>query len=962
MFTAITSNFHWSDPNTLATLHDRPWTVIRMAKTARKQGLCDVSLMLLSKTTEERAMNVSDAFLKLREQILAYYNRESELERHGGLNLINTTNLSFFDASQKSEIFRLKAMFLASLGGRSKANQAYCHSVQISATHARAWACWGKLCASLGAVAETQADNGEGTVEGDEASASDAKANAAKKVSQYLAQAMGCYLEAINIESHEQARIHIPKCLWMLSKDTSAQGILSQTLEDRGALIPAWVWLPWTPQLLTCFNRPEGRAIQTIFSQLVRAYPQAVYYPLRSFYLERRDVERARNQPSQTASGQHMASVSIAEAMMSLLRRSHASLWSSLESVLEELIVKFRPSYEEELLSTIITLLERAATQVGSVEKADDEESVITPVWKTLGRIAGKFFRAAETSPANSDMRTSRTAEFKAAYKKDFEDDFDVQSEGNSSGKPTFGLEELLEKLTRWKDKLEQHVLWTPESISLAHASHALAMFGLGDAPDLWPGSCDPNYSALKKERELSVERDDVVTQSSTSSSAAAARKADSLAAKSVAAAAACEGMGGEYGGGSSRIEVPGQYAPNTCAWADTRPSPELHPKIVKFAPFVEVRRRGDQLVRHIGMIASDGVTYRFLLQFAIPYWTRNDERTAQTHYVLGNMIRRDFKSMRAHLSVQPQPVIPVAQRLRLTLEPDGWNSLEDVHRKSCMLRGSDHSASSRLHAEEMKKLLDDVKNLDIETDTDRVNAEKAGRLSLFKRMASSNGSEPYLLSEYIRSTLRDPELVFHFRRMFSQQWGANCLLQYVFSVTERTPARVAFVETDGRVLAPDFRLAYSAQGLLENHHIPFRLSPNLVNLIGFTFLDACFVTTIARIAAAVDAGKSDLDPILRLLMRDDLMTYYTKSVAKSDSQTQDMEKHISDRVSRNVNTLQSRFTHCSPNCTPTSAGEPDKKATSTPTPIDQNVRELIATARNPEYVSMMPSAYQGWI
>ena len=87
-----------------------------------------------------------------------------------------------------------------------------------------------------------------------------------------------------------------------------------------------------------------------------------------------------------------MASVSIAEAMMSLLRRSHASLWSSLESVLEELIAKFRPSYEEELLSTLTALLERAGSQVGSIGKADDEEAVIAPVWKTLGRIVVKFF------------------------------------------------------------------------------------------------------------------------------------------------------------------------------------------------------------------------------------------------------------------------------------------------------------------------------------------------------------------------------------------------------------------------------------------------------------------------------------------------------------------------------------------------------------------------------------------
>ena len=116
------------------------------------------ALLLLNKLQGSSSMDVSDAYLKLREQILAYQNPDSDLERTGGLNLINTTNLSFFDASQKSELFRLKAMFLASLGGRSKSNQAYCHSVQICPTYSRAWVSWGGLCSSLGALTEKQAD------------------------------------------------------------------------------------------------------------------------------------------------------------------------------------------------------------------------------------------------------------------------------------------------------------------------------------------------------------------------------------------------------------------------------------------------------------------------------------------------------------------------------------------------------------------------------------------------------------------------------------------------------------------------------------------------------------------------------------------------------------------------------------------------------------------------------------
>lgn len=111
-------------------------------------------------------MDVSDAYLKLREQILAYNNPENEQERTGGLNLINTTNLSFFDAPQMSELFRLKAILLSSLRRTSKSNQAYCHSVQICPSHTKAWISWGGLCSSLGTLTEKQAEQSATKVAG----------------------------------------------------------------------------------------------------------------------------------------------------------------------------------------------------------------------------------------------------------------------------------------------------------------------------------------------------------------------------------------------------------------------------------------------------------------------------------------------------------------------------------------------------------------------------------------------------------------------------------------------------------------------------------------------------------------------------------------------------------------------------------------------------------------------------
>jgi transformation/transcription domain-associated protein len=632
---------------------------------------------------------------------------------------------------------------------------------------------------------------------------------------------MGCYIEAIQIDAHEKSRIHLPKCLWILTKDGSAPGVLCQTLENRGTALPPWVWLPWIPQLLTSLCRIEGRAIKAILSRLVKAYPQAVYYSLRAFYLERRDVERSKGISSN--SGQHMGSVAYAEEMMSTLRRSHASLWSSLEAILEELIVKFRPSYEEELLATISALLERAESHsekqsVPDKARLEDEDAMVASWSKTLSRIAAKFFRESDSSSSSNrrDERVKKTADFKRKYKADFEDDFKVTASDGQPGssalepKPQFRLEEYITRLQKWKRKLEAQVARTPSSLPLIESSHSLAMFA-GEVPDLWPGSCDPRQLKSQNERDPAVDGDNGTSQSSTSSSAAAARKAANAAALAAANAAAKEGVGGEYGGGAAAIEIPGQYCPNAWGSADVKPNPELHAKLIRFEPFVEVLRRNDQLVRRAGMVGSDGRTYRFLLQFAIPYWTRTDERTAQTHYIVDKFLRQNVMTARNHLSIQPNAAIPVAQRLRMTLDVDSRISLEEVYRKSFESSKNKYDCIPTYFLGEITRRLKEKYSAE-STEEEKTAAEMSTRLEVYEKICEEKVDNSIFL-RHIQSILDGPEPLFQFRRAFAGQLAANSLLQYVFSAAERTPARFVMIQSNARILSPDFRVSYSNQG-----------------------------------------------------------------------------------------------------------------------------------------------------
>ena len=105
-----------------------------------------------------------------------------------------------------------------------------------------------------------------------------------------------------------------------------------------------------------------------------------------------------------------------------------------------------------------------------------------------------------------------------------------------------------------------------------------------------------------------------------------------------------------------------------------------------------------------------------------------------------------------------------------------------------------------------------------------------------------------------------------------------------------------------------------------------------------------------------MNSCREDIDPIFRLLMRDDLVAFYTKSIAKADSKTCELEKQLAGSAARNVAILQSRFSECSPFVKKSAEKENDKS------PVDQRIKNLVERARDPERLCMMPGDFQGWL
>lgn len=185
---------------------------------------------------------------------------------------------------------------------------------------------------------------------------------------------------------------------------------------------------------------------------------------------------------------------------------------------------------------------------------------------------------------------------------------------------------EIAEKLRKWKRMLEFQVNSTPNMSALQQVSPELASFA-AEAPDLWAGACDPFRDASSLEERM--EDDGGTSQASPSSCPQAAAKAAKAASKAVALAAAREGCGGHYGGGAAAVEIPGQYAPHSVDAIDSRPSPELHVKLVRFESNVCATKRGGFVAHRIGMVGSDGKTRHFLIQHSTHHWTCAGEHSS---------------------------------------------------------------------------------------------------------------------------------------------------------------------------------------------------------------------------------------------------------------------------------------------------------------------------------------------
>ncbi|GLB33849.1 putative PI3 PI4-kinase family protein [Lyophyllum shimeji] len=452
--------------------HETAWIINRFAHVARKHDLLDVCFTSLTKIYTLPNIEISEAFLKLREQARCHYQKPNDLQ--AGLEVINNTNLMFFSASQKAEFHTLKGMFHARLGRNDEANHAFGQAVQLDITQAKAWAEWGRFNDRM--FKENPTDLS------------------------YAANAVSCYLQAAGQYKNGKSRPLISRILWLLSLDDH-QLTISRAFDTYKGDAAFWFWIPLIPQLLLSLSHREVKQARYVLLNLARLYPQALFYQLRTtreeMQLMRKNQEKlqavraaqanaasadsARRDAGDSTTGEPTAAQAqvaatsshpSAEAshpavapapdtpspprqpseyvddVLNVLKTSFPLLILSLETMVDQISHKFKLTADEEIYRNICLLLQDAVQNyVVRMNSHDDDGLLNQHTIETIVRMS---------------------ANIPHPVKKEYEEDFLLS-------KPN--LFEYVQKLQQWRDRYEGYLDARPRVQQLATLSHYLTEF-----------------------------------------------------------------------------------------------------------------------------------------------------------------------------------------------------------------------------------------------------------------------------------------------------------------------------------------------------------------------------------------------------------------------------------------------------------------------------------------------------
>ncbi|KYR00111.1 protein kinase [Tieghemostelium lacteum] len=901
------------------------WTMNKYSHIVRKQSIIEVCLNSLSKMFNLQ-IDVLDIFLNLKEQIKCYLQLPTHYET--GLSIINSTNLEYFNPSQKSEFMQLKGEFLNRLSRYDEANQAFSSAVSLNDNYSKIWLSWAYFC-------DNQFTNNKNL---------DPETKA-----QWAESSINCYIQTIRCDTKYSQRL-IPRLFWILylsgsgeiphqtisrqnptpsttvstptqptvtsptanstptpsnaeqpvktegtptstptttvsppsttaptttttqppveEKKLTLPQMVFQSFDKTWSLLPHYVWINYLPQLISGASMVGSFPGYGVLCYQIIS--KVFYmYPNCTYHYFRKLVAEMKQQ-----SATFPQSTKMTEAISMGLQHTHPTLINEIESMFNISI----------FLTSCIPLVHQfngcLHYLLQECLKCELNEQVPSHVEDSLKLVYNQYFTIPEGSPTSKSKN-----DFISHCKEQFELDFGFDTnKSNPISKTTSSI--IIEKLQNWLTKVHDDVLY---SITLK----------------------DGTINYFKDQSWVKMEEH-------------------------------CPTL---VDFRPSFLELPSRYIPNR------DPSFDYNTKVERFSTIIQmVKHSNGMLCPRINIYASNGKVYPYLIEpepfIYKPKVPRQLERRTQLLSSINSMLMKYRETKRRSITLSNIPnSIAISNTLSLTQYIGGK---EIVPLSNVLLYNAAPDT--------------DLNQLIINYRTNLIK-NQGNKLATYKEQSKLFGDQ--MLTKYISKHIHSQADQYEFKSNFSQQWGLYQLLGYmIFNKPNLlSPSQMYFSRSNGTVFfnrwACDIYTSQQVQPMDSDQNIPvpMRLTPNIKSFFGPFFFEGTLQTSMIATAMCLSEMKDQFVNTLNLYIFDEIMNSHISEPVQQSPQNKDRNIHYEfvDRTTAIMNQmLQSRINPMTP------VSQPDK--TLFVSPIVHKVNELITLSTNINSISEMSSISCPWL
>ena len=874
--------------------HEIAWSINTFAKVSKKHQLLEVCLESLSKINNLPNIEIQDAFVKLYQQLKCYLKQPKFYQL--GLETIKTTNLDYFSLIQKANLNRIKGKFLQKLNESEAANIEFSNAVSICPGLSQCWISWGDYYIENYNNIPPQ-----------------------EKKPLYVEYALSCYLQGIRCNGEKSLK-YIPHILWLLSFESSEKLIKTFNKHCNEGTFPSWVWLFWIPQIFSSLSlQSDQTVLKNLLLKIALSFPQALYYPLRSFRLSANKFPKqpsapntqstndlSNNQSSNSLQANKLfASSELNQMDLSInpevFSNENKNDSQTLNTPLSKDIFQTTQKTCDEVLHylkdkmPIVLEIDTMISMIKNSLKTSHEEVLLSNLKQLMKNVCKDSIENNNFSSVPSFVPLQLNRIYDIYFKKTNQSQIPYISKKNAfvekiepiykqlllEKENTFQLSSLFENLEKMILTLQYHLSLFPNSLKLESLNPSLLSFQ------------------------------------------------------------------------NKEIEFPGLYT-----FLQTQPSPENHNKIYKFLSKIPLNKSYNQVQNVLRICGVNGVEQKLILTQTLDKFLGSELRMNQIQSYFNNILlqSRCSKKFNLFFDIPNSCLFPSG---RLLFQPHTNTSFEQTF--------EDHCYSNAIYPE--KFFYNFLKNYFSEEREVNKSKSVLGE-SLYKQIQKEY-SKKSILSNFVKNQSASslPQF-FAFKKQFISQISLFSILSYLFEIplTNQTPSNFYFSPINGdlRMLHyhPSFSLLSESlptvpknpsdilnqiennnlsnsnppppQTLIsieQNSQIKMRLTPNIMKLVGPVEKEAILISCMFSVLSSLSSAKPKIEYFIKLYMRDELIDWIDRSRNNLTQIPQDDLSLIKSNSTHNSSILFSKLINedQSQNLNPENAPF-----------IDQQVRKLI--------------------